>query len=87
MGGFSIKLDAGSALLYLEEKAKGFFGKDFASLEAASWLSGLQNTALTQTRAVQCVGMHKPVPFDDIYQPTTLVIKGVPYFKVASVLS
>jgi hypothetical protein len=73
----SIKLDAGSALLYLEEKAKGFFGKDFASLEAAAWLSGLQNTAVTQTRSVQCVGMHKPVPFDDIYQPTMLVIKGV----------
>jgi hypothetical protein len=78
MGSFSIKLDAASALLYLEEKAKSFFGKDSASVEAASWLSGLQNTALTQTRAVQCVGMHKPVPFDDIYQPTTLVIKGVP---------
>jgi hypothetical protein len=59
-------------------EGQGLFGKDFASLEAASWLSGLQNTALTQTRAVQCVGMHKPVPFDDIYQPTTLVIKGVP---------
>jgi hypothetical protein len=78
MGNLSIKLDAGSALLYLEEKAKGFLGKDFASLEAAAWLSGLQNTAVTQTRSVQCVGMHKPVPFDHIYQPTTLVIKGVP---------
>ncbi|HTF62167.1 MAG TPA: hypothetical protein VK638_05580 [Edaphobacter sp.] len=78
MGNLSIKLDAGSALLYLEEKAKGFFGKDFASLEAAAWLSGLQNTAVTQTRSVQCAGMHMPVPFDDIYQPTMLVIKGVP---------
>lgn len=78
MGGMSLKLDIGSALPYLEEKAKGLFGKDFATQEAVSWLTGLQNTALTHTRAVQCVGMHKPVPFDDIYQPTTLVIKGVP---------
>ncbi len=75
---FSIDLDAGSALRYLEEKAKGFFGKDAASAKAASWLSNLQNTALEQTRGVHCVGMHKPVPFDDIYQPTSLVIKGTP---------
>jgi hypothetical protein len=76
MGGFSIKLDIGTALPFLEEKAKSFFGKDFASTEAASWMSGLHNTALVQSNSVQCVGMHKPVPFDDIYQPTTLVIKG-----------
>jgi hypothetical protein len=81
MGDFNLQLDAGSALYYLEEKAKGFFGKDSTSLEAAAWLSGLQNTALTQTRSVQCVGMHKPVPFDDIYQPTSLVIKGAPQKK------
>ena len=77
MGIFSIELNATDALLYLEEKAKRFFGKDAASVEASKWLSSLQNTALVQTRAVQCVGMHKPVPFDDIYQPTSLVIKGV----------
>ena len=78
MGGFSIKIDPGPALLYLEEKATGWFGKDFASLDSAAWLRGLQNTALVQTSSVQCVGMHKPVPFNDIYQPTSLVIKGVP---------
>ena len=77
MGGFSIKIDQ-TALVYLEEKAKGWLGKDFASLEGASWLNGLQSTALTQTSSVKCVGMHKPVPFEDIYQPTTLAIKGVP---------
>ena len=77
MGDFNIKIDE-SALVFLEEKAKSFFGKDFASLEAASWLNGLQNTALVQTRYVQCLGMHKPVPFEDIYQPTSLVIKGIP---------
>lgn len=67
--------------MYFEEKAKAFFGKDAASVEAASWLSGLQSTALTQTQTVQCVGMHKPVPFEDIYQPTSLVIKGAPQKK------
>jgi hypothetical protein len=81
MGIFSIELNATDALLYLEEKAKSFFGKDAAAVEAAKWLSSLQNTALVQTRAVQCVGMHKPVPFDDIYQPTSLMIKGVPQKK------
>jgi hypothetical protein len=78
MGGFSVKLDVGSALVYLEEKGKGLFGKDLASVEAVSWLNGLQSTALTVTSSVKCVGMHKPVPFDDIYQPTSLTIKGVP---------
>lgn len=76
MGGFSVKLDLATALPYLEDKAKGIFGKDYASQETAAWLTGLQNTALTQSATVQCVGMHKPVPFDDIYQPTSLVIKG-----------
>jgi hypothetical protein len=64
MGIFSIELNTTDALLYLEEKAKSFFGRDATAVEAAKWLSSLQNTALVQTRAVQCVGMHKPVPFD-----------------------
>jgi hypothetical protein len=78
MSFFSVQLDPASALTYLEEKGKSFFERDAKSLEAVSWLSGLQNTALALTRVVQCVGMHKPVPFDDIYQPTSLVIKGAP---------
>jgi hypothetical protein len=76
MGGFSVKVDLGTALPYLEQKAKSLFGKDWESQEEAAWLTGLQNTALQQCSSVQCVGMHKPVPFEEIYQPTTLVFKG-----------
>jgi hypothetical protein len=77
MDGLKVVID-GSALLYAEEKIKSFFGQDYASKEASSWLTGLQTTALAQTKSVKCLGMHKPVPFEDIYQPTSLVIKGTP---------
>jgi hypothetical protein len=71
----SVNLDA-SALEYLEEKAKSIFGKDSAAVELGAWLKGLQSTAMSQARFVQCVGMHKPIDFHAIYQPTSLAIRS-----------
>lgn len=71
----SVKLDA-SALTYLGNKAKSLFGKDSASMDFAAWLEDLQSTAITQARSVKCVGMHKPIEFHSIYQPTSLVIRS-----------
>ena len=44
------------------------------SEQLAEWFNRLQDTALTQTMSVQCLGMRKPLPFDRIYQPTRLIV-------------
>jgi hypothetical protein len=72
----SIDIDLGTTLPYLEDRIRALFGKDQASLEAAKWFKGLQITATTQSSVVHCVGMHRPISFDNIYQPTRLVTKG-----------
>ena len=62
------------ALVYAEQKFLRLFGKDRESVQLASWFKGLQQTALTQTSTVHCVGMRNPLPFDNIYQPTRLLV-------------
>src|SRR6185437_14907839 len=56
------------------EKAKRLFGKDFEAVELAKWFKGLQESAVTQTASVYCVGMRKPLPFDGLYQPNRLIV-------------
>lgn len=74
--GGGVSIDLGSALPYLEQRVLEVFGKDAASREAAEWLNTLQKTAMIQATHVYCVGMHAPLPFDSIYQPTRLRIAG-----------
>lgn len=69
----SINITAG-ALEFAEQKFLTLFGKDSESLQLASWFKGLQETALTQTATVHCVGMRNPLAFDSIYQPTRLLV-------------
>ncbi len=76
MGDCGVSVPSGDCLPYLELKFKEMIGKDPESLEAAAWLSGLQKTAMIQARHVYCVGMHSPLPFETIYQPTRLRIAG-----------
>ena len=68
---FNISADA---LEYAEQKFLKLFGKDYESVELASWFRNLQGTALTQTATVNCLGMRSPLPFDSIYQPTRLLV-------------
>lgn len=72
MADAGISIDLGSALPYIEEKLKRLFGKDFATIEEKNWLAQLHNTATYMTSFVQCVGMHRAVQFDVIYQPTKI---------------
>src|SRR5271157_2289206 len=74
MGDVTISL--GDSLPYLEQKFLGIFGKDAESRELATWFKMLQTTAAKLAAEVQCVGMQRPIPFQHIYQPTRLVIKG-----------
>ena len=71
--GPSINITA-DALEYAEQKFLKLFGKDNESVQLASWFRGLQETALTQTATVHCVGMRKPLSFDSIYQPIRLLV-------------
>jgi hypothetical protein len=76
MGESGVTIPIGDCLPYLELKFKEMIGKDPASLEAAAWLSSLHKTAMIQAKHVYCVGMHSPLPFDSIYQPTRLRVAG-----------
>ena len=63
-----------TALSKAEEKFLNLFGMENEGEQLAEWFNRLQDTALTQTMSVQCLGMRKPLPFDRIYQPTRLII-------------
>lgn len=68
--------DVGSALPWVEEKVRGLFGRDAATLEQKALLKQLHETAVEMTRSVQCIGMSKPIPFEKIYQPTRLRVRS-----------
>lgn len=76
MGDFGITLDIGTAYPFIEQRVLALFGKDYASTEQAKWLRSLHDTAARVSSSVQCIGMHKPIPFSNIYQPTRLVVNA-----------
>jgi hypothetical protein len=71
--GLSIDVTRG-ALEYAEQKFLKLFGKDSESVELARWFRGLQQTALSQTAWVHCLGTLKPLPFESIYQPNRIFV-------------
>jgi hypothetical protein len=75
MGSTSITFDLGESLPYLEQKFLRIFGKDEISLGEAEWFKSLQKTAVVQASQVHCVGAHRPIPFEKVYQPTRLTYK------------
>ena len=76
MGDSALSVNLGDSLPYLEQRFLEIVGKDHASKEAAAWLSSLQTTSIIQAQYVYCVGMHSPLPFESIYQPTRLRVAG-----------
>jgi hypothetical protein len=73
MADASVNITA-EALEYAEQKFLRLFGKDGESKELANWFKGLQQTALSQTAFVHCLGMRKPLPFDSIYQANRILV-------------
>jgi hypothetical protein len=71
MGDFSIDVDG--AVPYLVESFLSLIGKDAATRQVAQWFSELQRVGLEESSYVQAVGMHQPVPIEDMYQPTRLM--------------
>ncbi|MGD0906347.1 MAG: hypothetical protein ABSA96_02115, partial [Candidatus Acidiferrales bacterium] len=77
MGDAGVTISLGDTLPYLEERFLQIIGKDRASQETRAWFSGLQKTAFNQASLVQCIGMHRPLPLSQIYQPTRLKVRGL----------
>ena len=69
----SINVSA-DGLEYGVQKFLKLFGKDYESQELAKWYETLHETALIQTAKVYCVGMRNPLPFENVYQPTRLLV-------------
>jgi hypothetical protein len=68
-----ISIDVGSAVPFLVDGLLSVFGKDAVSVEWREKLHRLVKLSVEQASFVQCVGMVKPVPIADIYQPTALI--------------
>jgi hypothetical protein len=66
--------NVGTALASAQEKFLRLFGPNADGNDLAEWFQRLQDTALTQTTSVQCLGMRKPLPFDAVYQPTRVIV-------------
>jgi hypothetical protein len=68
-----ISIDLGSAVPYIMEGLLGVFGKDSLSGEWRTQIHKIVKLSVDQASFVQCVGMAKPIPISNIYQPTNLV--------------
>lgn len=66
--------NVGGALACAQEKFLRLFGSETEADELVEWFQRLQDTALTQTASVQCLGMRNPLPFEKIYQPTRVIL-------------
>src|SRR5262249_52711834 len=71
--GDGISIDLGSAVPYIVDGLLGVFGKDSVSVEWKAKIQRLVKLSVEQASYVQCVGMAKPIPISDIYQPTDLI--------------
>jgi len=77
----SLSIDVGSLLPYLEDKVRSIFGKDAATLESRRLLDKCLRRAAEEAGFVQMVGMRRPIPIFDIYQPTRLQVSGTKDIK------
>src|ERR1700733_4361194 len=68
-----ISINLGDTLPYFYERFLKVLGKDQESVELRAWFEELQRIGLQDASYVQCVGMHTPLPLDEIYRPTRLM--------------
>lgn len=67
-----ITIDVGSAIPYAVDRILSIFGKDSITQALKEKLNKQIKTATHEASWVQCVGMYRPIPITDIYQPTRL---------------
>src|SRR4051812_32356734 len=68
-----ISIDVGSAVPYLTDRVLSLFHKDVASQEWQAQLRTLVRLSFERAASIQCVGMHRPIPISNIYQPSRLI--------------
>ena len=72
-----VSIDVGSAVPYLVDCIKSWFGKDKFTVTAKERFERIFRISLETASHIQIVGMWKPIPIIDIYQRTRL--KNSPY--------
>jgi hypothetical protein len=68
-----ITLNLGDTIPFLWEKMLGVIGKDSGTVALKEWFTTLQQSGFATASSVQCIGMHTPLPLQDIYRPTKLL--------------
>ena len=69
----SVEINLGDTLPFLWEKFLGLVGKDQETSELKEWFAKLQRIGFVEASYVQCIGMHSPLPLQQIFQPTKLL--------------
>lgn len=77
----SIEVNLGETIPFVWEKFLKVIGKDSESKELREWFTRLHSVGLTDASNIQCMGMHGPVPLQEIFQPTKLVWQ-VPHISI-----
>src|ERR1044071_819924 len=72
MNDVSVNLGIGNLVPYLVERISTLFGKDPDSVDWTLRLARRIRIGMEQARWVQCVGMARPLPISEIYQPIRL---------------
>jgi hypothetical protein len=71
-----LSIDVGSAYPYLEDRVLSLFGKDSATTDWQMKMRRLVRTSAAESSHIQCIGMAKPIPIGELYQPTSLLRPG-----------
>jgi hypothetical protein len=67
-----VSIDLGSAVPYLVEEIKKWFGKDAFSENVRKEFEALYLQSCDEASSIQCIGMPHPIPIEKIYQRTDL---------------
>jgi len=65
-----VSIDVGAAIPYAIGRVLSVFGQDSITSAARERLQKRLNVAAEESSRVQCIGMAKPIPIDQIYQKT-----------------
>jgi hypothetical protein len=68
-----VSIDVGSAIPYLVDRVLTLFGKDQEAKDISDRLTKQCSVAVRYASTVQCVGMDRPIPIQNIYQPSRLL--------------
>ncbi|MHB2010063.1 MAG: hypothetical protein ACYCOX_18755 [Acidobacteriaceae bacterium] len=78
----NVEINLGETLPFIWGKFLQLIGQDSESAELKEWFTCLQRVGFTEASSVQCIGMHGPLPLQEIFQPTKLLWQ-VPYITLA----